>query len=76
MVGVTEKALPAAEQFLLARFFMHKAVYFHKTTFGIEEACRQLLRRIRDAGLFEIPRDGKGVLRLVRSPDLAGFTDD
>ena len=77
MVGVTEKALPAAEQFLLARFFMHKAVYYHKTTFGIEEACRQLLRRIRDAGIFdEMPRDGSDVLDLVRSPNLAGFTDN
>jgi hypothetical protein len=76
MLGVAEKALPAAEQFLLARFFMHKAVYFHKTTFGIEEACRQLLRRIRDAGLFNLPRDGKEIIDLVESPRLAGFTDD
>jgi hypothetical protein len=76
MVGVLEKALPAAEQFLLARFFMHKAVYFHKTTHGIEEACRQLLRRIRDANLFKMPRDGEAILDLVRSPDLASFTDD
>ncbi len=76
MVGVAEKALPAAEQYLFARFFMYKAVYYHKTTFGIEEACRQLLRRIRDANLFEMPRDGEAVLNLVRSPDLASFTDD
>jgi hypothetical protein len=76
MVGVLEKALPAAEQYLFARFFMYKAVYYHKTTFGIEEACRQLLRRIRDANLFEIPRDGEAVLGLVRSTDLVSFTDD
>lgn len=76
MVGVAEKALPAAEQFLLARFFMHRAVYFHKTTFGIEEACRQLLRRIRDAKLFNIPADGSDVLGIVRSAALASFTDD
>jgi HD superfamily phosphohydrolase len=76
MIGVAEKALPAAEQFLLARFFMHKAVYFHKTTYGIEEACRHLLRRIRDAGKFGMPRDGEEILKLVRSPGLAGFTDD
>ena len=49
MLGVDEKALTAVEHFLLARFFMHKAVYYHKTTFGIEEAARQLLRRVRDA---------------------------
>jgi len=76
MVGVAEKALPAAEQFLLARFFMYKAVYFHKTTYGIEEACRQLLRRMRDAGSFDMPGDGEAVLKLVRSPEIASFTDD
>ncbi len=76
MVGVVEKALPAAEQFLLARFFMHKAVYFHKTTYGIEEACRQLLRRMRDAGSFGMPKDGDEVLSLVRSAELSSFTDD
>jgi HD superfamily phosphohydrolase len=75
MVGVAQKALPAAEQFLLARFFMHKTVYFHKTTFGIEEACRQLLRRIRDASKFKMPCRGADILNLVRSAELAGFTD-
>lgn len=76
MLGVTEKALPAAEQYLLARFFMHKTVYYHKTTFGIEEACRQLLRRMRDAGRFELPADGPAVLKLVQSPRLMEFTDE
>jgi HD superfamily phosphohydrolase len=55
---------------------MHKTVYFHKTTFGIEEACRQLLRRMRDSGRFDIPRDGTAVMELVRSRALAQFTDD
>jgi HD superfamily phosphohydrolase len=76
LVGVSEKALHAAEQYLLARFFMHKTVYFHKTTFGIEEACRQLLRRMRDSGQYSIPRDGTEVVDLVRTSELAGFTDD
>lgn len=75
MVGVAEKALPAAEQFLLARFFMHKTVYYHKTTYAIEEACRQLLRRIRDQRLFGIPCAAEDVIQIVRSPDLANFTD-
>lgn len=75
MVGVVAKALPAAEQFLLARFFMHRAVYYHKTTYAMEEACRQLLRRIRDAGLFDIPAGEQGVLDIARSPALATFTD-
>ncbi len=76
MLGVTPKALPAAEQFLLARFFMHKTVYLHKTTCGIEEACRQLLRRMRDQGWRNLPKDGNAVLKLVASPNLADFTDD
>lgn len=75
MVGVSEKALPAAEQFLLARFFMHQAVYYHKTTFGMEEACRQLLRRIRDAGKFEMPSGKEAIFKIARSPLLASFTD-
>ena len=40
-VGVELKALPAAEHFLLARLYMHRVVYYHKTTFGMEEACRR-----------------------------------
>lgn len=76
MVGVSEKALHAAEQALLARFFMYKTVYFHKTTFGIEEACRQLLRRMRDQREFDMPRGRQEVLDWVRSERLAGFTDD
>ncbi len=76
MLGVTEKALPAAEQYLLARFFMHKTVYLHKTTFGIEQACKQLLRRMRDSGRFDMPRNGTDVLELVRSEKLAQFTDN
>jgi len=75
MLGVDEKALPAAEQFLLARFFMHKTVYYHKTTYAMEEACRQLLRRMRDEDRFEMPRGGEEILGIARSPMLAGFTD-
>ena len=75
MLGVSQKALPAAEQFLLARYFMHRCVYHHKTTFGLEEACRQLLRRVRDANKFDFPCDGNGVKHIVRTPDLTTFTD-
>jgi HD superfamily phosphohydrolase len=42
------KALPAAEQFLLARFTLHEQVYFHKTTRCIEAMIAKLLRRISD----------------------------
>ena len=75
-IGVELKALPAAEHFLLARLYMHRVVYYHKTTFGLEEACRQLLRRVRDKGLFKILTDGDAVKSLCGSRELNTFTDD
>ncbi len=76
MLGVDEKALAAAEHFLLARVFMHRVVYFHKTTFGCEEACRQLLRRVRESGKTEIAKDGNAIKAICASPSFRGFTDD
>ncbi len=75
MLGISEKAIPAAEQLLLARFFMHRTVYYHKTTFGMEEVCRQLLRRLRSQGKYRIPKDDKDIKELVTSKDLGTFTD-
>lgn len=75
IIAISEKALPAAEQYLLARFFMYRTVYYHKTTFGLEEACRQLLRRARNSGRFRIARDGDAVRRIVTSSKLWDFTD-
>lgn len=40
------KALPAAEQFLLARHTLHEQVYFHKTTRCAQKMVGKLLRRI------------------------------
>ncbi|WP_082655686.1 HD domain-containing protein [Aureimonas sp. D3] len=40
------KALPAAEQFLLARYTLHQQVYFHKTTRCVEHMISKLLRRV------------------------------
>ncbi len=80
-LGILEKAIPAAEQFLLARYFMYRCVYYHKTTYGMEEACRQLLRRIRDKkinnrGQYDIAVDGNEVKEIAKSPEkLAQFTD-
>jgi HD superfamily phosphohydrolase len=78
MLGVEEKALAAAEHFLLARVFMHRVVYYHKTTYGFEEACRQLLRRVRDSNRYreDLATDGDEVLELCGSSRLRGFTDD
>lgn len=42
------KALPAAEQFLLARYTLHEQVYFHKTTRCIEKMIALLLRRLSE----------------------------
>jgi hypothetical protein len=75
VIGVREKAVTAVDHFLLGRFFMYRTVYYHKTTFGLEEACRQLLRRTRDAGLYEMPKDGDAILVMVRGGRLGWFTD-
>jgi hypothetical protein len=76
-VGFADKALPAIEHFLLARFFMHRVAYYHKTIYGMEESCRQLLRRLRDRypGQYGVPDDGEAVKNLVTSPKLHTFTD-
>jgi HD superfamily phosphohydrolase len=42
------KALPAAEQFLLARYTLHEQVYFHKTTRCIEYMIAKLLRQVAE----------------------------
>jgi len=47
------KAIPAAEQFLLARYTLHEQVYFHKTTRAMEEVVMRLFRRLGE--LAETP---------------------
>jgi len=77
VLGLKYKSLAAAEHFLLARLFMYRVVYYHKTIFGFEEACRQLLRRIRDQRKYEIPQDGKAVEEICSSKSkITSFTDD
>ncbi len=75
LVGVEQKALSAAEHFLMARMFMYRVVYYHKTTFAFEEACRQLLKRIKDAGKYDIPRSGEEIEKLVVSEIFPDFND-
>jgi len=76
VVGFADKALPAIEHFLLARFFMHRVAYYHKTIYGMEESCRQLLRRLRDRypRQYGVPSDGEAVKNLVTSAELHTFT--
>ena len=48
------KALPAAEQFLLARYTLHEQVYFHKATRCVEHMIARLLRLLAErAGELE-----------------------
>ncbi len=76
ILGIDEKAMAAAEQFLLARYFMQRTVYFHKTTFGFEEAFRHLLRRCRDAHRYGLPLSGREIRDLVQDrAQLLEFTD-
>lgn len=75
MIGVKPKAITALEHFALARFFMHKAVYFHKTTFGLEEACRQLLRRCKNMGRHGVPASSDEIRSIVTGNVLGTFTD-
>ncbi len=75
-VGVTWKALTAAEHFLLARMSMYRAVYYHKTTFGFEEACRQLLRRARNGQKYDIAKDGNKIREICATSELLNFTDE
>lgn len=75
MIGVKKKAITALEHFALARFFMHKAVYYHKTTFGMEEACRQLLRRCKNLRLHDVPGSSEEIKSIVTTDQLGTFTD-
>ncbi len=58
-VVLAAKASAAAEHFLVARYFMHKVVYFHKTTFGLEALLRQIIFLMREQN--RIYADGTAV---------------
>jgi HD superfamily phosphohydrolase len=77
VIGFKDKALPAVEHFLLGRFYMHCTVYYHKTIYGFEEMCRQLLRRLRDRSgeHYDVPTNGIEIKELVTSEKLNTFTD-
>jgi len=76
LICVSEKSIPAAEQFLMARFFMHRTVYFHKTTCGMEEMCRQLLRRLLDSKKYpEIPNGQTSIEAIFKTTEFLKFTD-
>lgn len=66
-IALAEKASAAAEHFLVARYYMHKVVYFHKTTFAFEALLRQILYLMRNEGW--IYRDGDAIEEMVISED-------
>ena len=72
-VVVSHKAATAAEHFLIARYFMHKTVYFHKTTFGLEALLRQVLFLMREAG--HIQKNGGEIEKLIETNDFLDFHD-
>ena len=58
----TSKALPAAEQFLLARYTLHQQVYFHKTTRCVEHMIGRLLRLVAACAADEGRLHALGIL--------------
>ncbi len=73
-LGLLEKAATAAEHFMLARYFMTKVVYFHKTVFAFETLLRQILYLLRREGLLW--PDGDAVRRVVSDDkEFAKFCD-
>jgi hypothetical protein len=60
---------------MLARYFMSKVVYFHKTVFGFEALMRHVLFLLRKEGLLW--PDGDAIKRIVRDEgEFAQFHDD
>jgi uncharacterized protein len=49
-IVVLKKAQTAVEHFILARYFMHKAIYQHHTIAGFEGLLRNILFLLRSAG--------------------------
>lgn len=68
------KATTAAEHFMLARYFMSKVVYFHKTVFAFEALLRQILFLLRRAG--RLWPDGHAIRGIVANDaEFARFHD-
>ena len=73
------KALPAAEQFLLARYTLHEQVYFHKGKRCVERMFAELLRRVavhagdRDAMRRTGLAEDHALLRFFRSGELTDY---
>jgi HD superfamily phosphohydrolase len=74
-LGLEPRATTAAEHFMLARYFMSKTVYFHKTVFGFEALMRHLLFLLRQEG--KLWADGTAIKSIVKKDrEFARFHDD
>jgi len=58
------KAETAVEHFIVARYFMSKAVYHHKTVFAFEALMRQTLFLLREKG--HLWKSGTDIVKLVK----------
>lgn len=58
------KAETAVEHFIVARYFMSKAVYLHKTVFAFETLMRQTLFMLRENG--KLWKSGTDIEKLVK----------
>ncbi len=58
------KAETAAEHFILARYFMSKSVYLHRTVFAFEALMRQALFLLREQG--QLWKSGTDIEKLVK----------
>lgn len=73
------KALPAAEQFLLARYTLHEQVYFHKGKRCVERMFAELLRFVAESAGKDDAHEQTGLvadhalLRFLRSNSLPDF---
>ena len=72
-VVVSYKAAAAAEHFVVARYFMYKTVYLHKTIFGFEALLRHILFLLREHG--DIPKSGEEIEAMVLSDEFLEFHD-
>lgn len=74
-LGLEPRAATAGEHFMLARYFMSRVVYLHKTVFGFEALMRHVLFLLRKEGLLW--RDGKAIAGIVEDEEeFARFHDD
>lgn len=72
-VVIAHKAAAAAEHFVVARYFMYKAVYMHKTIFGFEALLRHILFLLKEHGA--IYRDGAEIEKMVLTDKFLKFHD-